>query len=175
MIKMKPPKRRIQKNGIPLSDAENERFLNLLKERGLSEPVRKLLEETSLYVRGRIDGPLRTGTEPCGYVFISKGSFDLGHSAILHIDPNPPHTLLEVSFRRWKGILPFDAVNWDSLRIDRAQKNMRSLAISQLNQNALGSQLQKAISLATTARDTFSEFFDLSIDLLATAKQREKR
>lgn len=156
MTKPAPPKRTIRKKGIPLDDRENARFLTFVRTHGQLGPVERFLEETGLYLRGRHDGPNRSGTEPCGYVFVSQESFDLGHRAILFFDPMPLNTPLNVSFYRWKSRLPFDAATWNRLQRDRLQENMRVLDLSP------EANMREAIRLARLARETFSEGFDLT-------------
>ena len=160
MKKPKPPKRRILKDGIPLNDSENERFLRFMTAKGFDQFLGKFMKKTGLYLRGRCDGPKRSGTDPCGYVFISKESFGNGHASILFFDPMPNNTPLNISFRPWKDILPFSKKEWEDLDgDDRMQKKMRILELTS------ESKLQRAIALAKKARKTFEESFYLSAKL----------
>ena len=160
MAKPAPPKRTIRKKGIPLDDRENARFLAFVKAHGQLGLVERFLQEAGLYLRGRHDGPKRTGTEPCGYVFLTQESFERGHEAMLFFDPMPLDSPLNVSFRQWKNQLPFDAATWTRLRPDRAQPNMRVLDLTpEVN-------MREAIRLARLARDAFSDSFDLTAQLV---------
>lgn len=160
MRKLKPPKRRMLKDGIPLNDFENERFLRFVKSKGFDQMVSTFIVQTGLYLRGRWDGPKRSGTEPCGYVFISIESFEYGHAPILFFDPMPNTQPLNISFRPWKEILPFSKREWDNLDGgDRLQKKMRILELTS------DGKFRRAIALGKKTRQTFEESFDLSIDL----------
>lgn len=159
MNKQKPPKRRVLKKGIPLDDSENRRFVRDVETRGFTKKVETFISKTGLYLRGRHDGPLRTGAVPCGYVFISEDSFDKGHDALLFLDPRPQNTPLKASFRRWYGVLPFEAQEWNKLSVDRAQKNMKAMDL------VTEDDLRFAMKLADAARVTFSQEFDLTVNL----------
>lgn len=161
MKKLKPQKRRILRNGIPLDDEENKKFLRFVEGRGYVKKIDQFISKSGLYLRGRCDGPNRSGTEPCGYVFISRDSFKKGHAPIMFLDPMPNETPLKISYRRWSDILPFSKHDWDNLDgPDRLQKNMR---IIELNSDK---KLRRAIMLAKMARRTFEKSFDLTANLL---------
>jgi len=167
MKKLEPPKRRVLKNGIPLNDCENARFLRFVKSRGLERVIETFIAKTGLYLRGRWDGPARSGTDPCGYVFISEDSFDKGHAPIMFFDPMPSPSPLKISFRSWKSVLPFDESEWDNLDGgDRLQKKMRIIELTS------DKKLARAIKLSKIARQTFEELFDLTVNLLKNSKAR---
>ena len=72
-------------------------------------------------------------------------------------DPYPPGTALNVTFRRWKGVLPFDAILRERLGQDRAQKRMQSIDL------VPEPDFREAVRLATRARETFTARFDVSV------------
>lgn len=157
--KPKPPKRRIKSGGIQLTVSENNRFLTYASSIGIRYIVDKFLAGTGLYLRGRCDGPNRSGTLPCGYVFLSADSFKKGHSAVLCFDPNPRDRTVNVLFRRWSGVLPFREADWKKISSDRLQKRMRFIDISSV------AKLTKSVSLAKTAVCVFTSSFDITADL----------
>lgn len=160
LVLLRPPKRRILRDGIPLNETENARFWSFAKEIEIDGIIETFLSHSGLYLRGRCDGPHRSGTEPCGYVFISECSFDNGHAPLLYFDPFPRGRPLKISFRKWKGILPFSENDWSNLDgPDRLQRGMRVLKLDSMDKE------ERGVSLAIKARRTFSNVFDLSISL----------
>ncbi len=139
---------------------EEHRPVAAVAQKGFEPSISRFLTRTGFYLRGRCDGPNRTGTDPCGYIFASEDSFDKGHDALIYFDPMPHNTPLKLSFRLWKGVLPFDREKWQALDgQDRLQKNMRVLELtSQM-------KIEQAIDLATQTLITFHQHFDFSIDL----------
>lgn len=160
-MKIKPSKRRIRKNGIPLNENEHKRFIQFSKRNNCFESIQYFIKNTGLYLRGRCDGPSRSGTQPCGYVFISQDSFEKGHDSLLFFDPILNNKPLNISFRKWKGSLPFSTEEWKSLDgIDHMQKNMRIIYLTPKI------KLERAVLLSKLAKENFSNEFDLSIDLI---------
>lgn len=159
-MKPKPSKRRRITTGIPLNNEENLRFWNYINQRGFAHIIEDFLQETRLYLRGRCDGPNRSGTDPCGYVFISKDSFIKNHAPLLFFDPEPKKHPLKISFRKWKRVLPFSETEWKNLDDeDRLHEEMRIINLTSIK------KIEKAISLAKMASEKFGECFDLSMKL----------
>jgi hypothetical protein len=170
MKKLIPPRRQIRKNGIPLDDEGNKQFVGFLRTKGFEHTITEFLTKTGLYLRGRCSGRAKKVTDPCGYVFISRDSFEKGHRAMAFFDPAPNGTPLKLSFRRWNGHLPFNAKEWKSLDgEDRLQKGMRVIELTS------DQKLVRAIVLAEKARDTFADVFDLSADRLKAVKRENTR
>jgi hypothetical protein len=165
--KLRPPKRRISKiKEIPLNAEENSRFLNYVGYGQAREFFEEFRFETGLYLRGRFNGKRQTTTPPCGYIFISKDSFDKLHESIIHFDLIGQKPILKICFRKWLKIMPFNIIEWDAMNEEKGH-DMRSFQIESK------ADLQKAIGLALDVRDTFSERFELNIDLNIINKSRE--
>jgi hypothetical protein len=156
--KRKPPKRIEKKDGIPLNESENKRYWSFLDEVELSDVVRRYEKQAGVYIRGRRDGKRRSGAEPCGYVFVDKGSFDLCHRPIAFVDAHPMERPVRVSFRAWNGFLPFHAKDWRGLDPDRMQKKMRTVNL------VPSGSFRRAVTLTRTAKRLLIAEFDLTVD-----------
>ena len=157
-MKLKKPPKRIKKT-IHLNGNENKRFIKVVQDMGYLTLIERFLESTGMYLRGRYDGDTGTKTEPCGYIFLDKLSFEKFHRQIAYFDPFPERDPLKLSFRRWNKILPFTENIWNN-RLDDDDKCQRNMRVKFINNNT---DLDEAIELATMARETFSNIFDLSI------------
>lgn len=153
-----PPRRIVRARAIPLDEAEHARFLQYLNRDGLTEFVMRFTQNSGLFLRGRLDGPDRSGTTPCGYCFVSEDSFNRLHMPVCFVDPAPRGRPPRVSFRRWKGVLPFPQHEWDRLECDRLQVNMVTEGLGEAS-------FAHAVDLARQAQRTFSQAFNLTVDL----------
>jgi hypothetical protein len=151
-----PPKR-IERT-LRLDPSENERFLTLLREQGVEALVLGFVKSSDLYLRGRIDGPNRTGARPCGYLFLSEESFDLCHEAVAHINVPPSVRPTTVTYRKWHKVLPFAATEWESLSEDDRQVTMRAIEL------VPAQNYDRAVQFARSAKKTFGLEFNIKID-----------
>jgi hypothetical protein len=88
---------------------------------------------------------------------VNEDSFERWHRPIAFFDPMSSGSPY-VTFRRWKGQLPFDEIAWSRLRKDGSQeeKNMRSMDL------VSESAFQEAVRLAIKAHETFDDIFNLN-------------
>lgn len=158
MTRAEPPKRRIRKDGIPLNADEHKRFVEQLRELKIESSVLALEAKSGLYLRGRRDGPKRTGARPCGYLFWSEASFDSCHAPVAHI-VFPHEKRPSIVFRTWKkGVFPFSRATWDRLAKDPRHKQWKTIDLVPT------AEFNRALDLARTAAETFAEKFDLTVD-----------
>ena len=141
-----------------MSGEEHQRYLGEVEAQGHQALISRFVEGAELYLRGRVDGPRQTGARPCGYLFLSEASFERGHAALAYIDLMNPGQDPQVSFRKWKGELPFTQAQWDALDQDTMQRTMK---VEELADDTMS----RALALAASAKATFSEVFDTDVDL----------